>query len=83
MSEQNEFYWDIICGVKNEIEFALETDESSKIVKTIGSNKRKESYLLTREELLEETLIRAKRELEKIRPSDLNINSYTFEEGLK
>lgn len=83
MSKQNKFYWDIICDVKEEIEFALETDESSKIVKTIENKNGKESYSLTREELLEETLIRAKRELEKIQPSDLNINSYTFEEGLK
>ena len=41
MSEQNEFYWDIIWGVKNEIEFALETDESSKIVKRLEVIKEK------------------------------------------
>lgn len=83
MSKQNKFYWDIICDVKNEIEFALESDESSKIVKTIENKNGKESYPLTREELLEETLIRTKRELKKIQPSDLNTNNYTIEEGLK
>ncbi|MCO6345059.1 hypothetical protein LZU21_06830 [Staphylococcus epidermidis] len=56
----------ILAQVEEELEFALDTDEGSKITKRIEHNGREYEIQMTREECLEDSLIEISKLLESI-----------------
>lgn len=56
----------ILAQVEEELEFALGTDEGSKITKRIEHNGREYEIKMTREECLEDSLIEISKLLESI-----------------